>query len=402
MITKKNFNELNKSLKSAESFLIDEQFAHKLEKELPEMQRITIFSHYDKESKIDSYVVSYLEELQKYSEIIFVSDNNIERQEVKKIEHLCLDIITQHHGEYDFGSYKRGFKLILDKYPQKLQGIDELLFVNDSCYLLGGLSAIFSSMERKNEIDFWSLTDDYDNFDSDNIYFLGTFFISFRQTIFLKDFFQDFVSNVTKENDHDTIVYKYEVGLSRLLLVNGMKSYCYFSFNKIAHFIADSHVDINHKVRNLLATNSTLSRGRINIIINRLFNVHSINYLHSDKIYLLFCNGFPLIKRRIIGNNNFPEESLLYLWHNIVEEFYPGKSKQIISNCQRIGFNIKYKKGINRDRILLTLPKLIYFKKYYKNNFQHTSVKILFFKYKSSNKEKKASIFGISLYKKTI
>ena len=99
-------------------------------------ERIVIFAHYDKQNIIDPYVIDYLEELKKYSEIIFVSDGNLKDKELQKIQNLCFDNICQKHGEFDFGSYKRGFLLLKEKYTEKFNNLDEILFVNDSCYFI--------------------------------------------------------------------------------------------------------------------------------------------------------------------------------------------------------------------------------------------------------------------------
>lgn len=73
-------------------------------------KRTAIFAHFDKHNLIDDYVIIYLEKLKEVvDDIIFVSDCNLETKEIKKIEHLILNNICQKHGEYDFGSYKRGF-----------------------------------------------------------------------------------------------------------------------------------------------------------------------------------------------------------------------------------------------------------------------------------------------------
>ncbi len=88
------------------------------------MKRVTIFAHYDKQNIVDPYVITYLTELKKYSEIIFVSDCNLKEQEIKKIENLCFDNIYKKHGEYDFGSYKFGFQLLQNKYSDKFNKLD--------------------------------------------------------------------------------------------------------------------------------------------------------------------------------------------------------------------------------------------------------------------------------------
>jgi lipopolysaccharide biosynthesis protein len=50
------------------------------------MKRIIIFAHFDKQNIIDPYVIDYLKELKKYSEIIFVSDGDLAKSEIYKIK----------------------------------------------------------------------------------------------------------------------------------------------------------------------------------------------------------------------------------------------------------------------------------------------------------------------------
>ena len=95
------------------------------------MKRIAIFAHYDKDNLIEDYVLYYLSELKKnVDDIIFVSDSNIKQQELDKIKSLVRHYIVGKHGEYDFGSYKRGFKW--SNKNLNLANYDELIFCNDS------------------------------------------------------------------------------------------------------------------------------------------------------------------------------------------------------------------------------------------------------------------------------
>ena len=80
------------------------------------MKRLCIFAHYDKDNIIDDYVIYYLNSLKEVcDDIIFVSDNNLQEEERNKLNGIVSKIIAKSHGEYDFGSYKRGF-LYLDSY----------------------------------------------------------------------------------------------------------------------------------------------------------------------------------------------------------------------------------------------------------------------------------------------
>lgn len=91
------------------------------------MHRAVVFAHYDKYNSIQEYVLYYLKELRKVADtIIFVSDSNLPESEISKVQPLVKLVIATPHGEYDFGSYKRGFSHIPDD-------TDELIFANDSC-----------------------------------------------------------------------------------------------------------------------------------------------------------------------------------------------------------------------------------------------------------------------------
>ena len=349
------------------------------------MKRVVLFAHFDKQNIIDPYVVIYLEELKKYSEIIFISDGDLAKLETEKIKDLCFDIIAKKHGEYDFGSYKKGFQLLQNKYPQKFQEIDELLFVNDSCYLIGNLKQIFADMEKKQDFDFWGLTDDYNNFHKDRVYYIGTFFITFRRSVFLESFFLNFIQQITKLSGHKEIVTKYEVGLSKILFKNQKKSFAYFGVDKINQSIINNYIEFSDKIIELFIKNLKIKYKCMIPILSKIFNIYSLNYLHSDKFYFLLENNFPLLKRKIIEKKQFPKEILLHLWQEILAIFYPDKINIITSHSRRINIKLKnrnYLKGLNKLLYKLSIQKLFYTK--YVNNNQKCRfvIKILFIKLK--------------------
>ena len=113
------------------------------------MKRTAVFAHYDKNNLIQDYVVYYLSELKKYAEkIIFVSDSDVLPEELKKIEGIVEQSIIGRHGEYDFGSYKRGF--LYAKENNLLTACEELILANDSCYApLFPFEEMFSAMSKK-------------------------------------------------------------------------------------------------------------------------------------------------------------------------------------------------------------------------------------------------------------
>ena len=374
-------------------------------------KRIAIFAHFDKQNIIDPYVIRYLKELRKYSEIVFISDGNLKECEINKIKTLCFDNICKKHGESnDFGSYKRGFMLIRDKYPEKLQEIDELLFVNDSCYLTGSLEDIFTESRKKINHDFWALTDDFSSTKEDKIYFLGSYFISFRKSILLSSSFEDFISSIKKLKNHDEIVWCYEIGLTAMLQDQGFKSYCYFSKLKIGEYIDKNRNNISKNIKKLLMNNSSMKELGINQIIQNVLNKESLNYLHSNKLYLLIENDYPLLKRRVITKDQFLQDQLLFLWKEILKNKDSDLINEILSNCKRINIKIKNKSCLSniRKNILLLKSKIT---RQFKINYSHlkqkhgsiANIRVLIFRAKITNtninKNFRISILGIRIIK---
>ena len=272
------------------------------------MKRLAIFAHYDKQSIIDEYVIFYLESLKKsIDKIIFASDCILNATELKKINHLVFQTICENHGEYDFGSYKRGLALLIKQFPNELSEADELVFANDSCYCLRDLENIFLDTENK-DCDAWSLGDDYENphansFYKTKKYYLQSYFIVFRKSVFLESFFQNFLSGVKKLEHKHQIIFEYEEGLSRLLTANNKKLFAYFSANRVSHYICDHYLKQVEELVDLIKKTSHCSEDEAFSIINGSFDISRMNYIHSNKFYFLLEIGFPLIKRAIICKN---------------------------------------------------------------------------------------------------
>ena len=175
------------------------------------MKRIAIFAHYSKDSRIDDYVIFSLKKLKKVAEsIIFISYSNIEEKEVDKIKEYTITSIAKHHGEYDFGSYKRGYNNLLSDY-------EKLILVNDSCYLpLFPFDKMFSVMSYK-KLDFWGTTKIDPNRHSSVLPSIQGYLIVFKNTVYSSSFFKDCIYSIKKEPNKHQIVQKYKIGLTTIL-----------------------------------------------------------------------------------------------------------------------------------------------------------------------------------------
>ena len=301
------------------------------------MKRIAIFAHFDKENLIEDYVVHYLTELKKVTEnIIFVSDSDIYDSELLKIKKIVKFSIIGKHGEYDFGSYKRGVLWAMENL--NLNNYEELILCNDSCYApLYPFELMFKKMSCQN-LDFWGATENPVGLvlNSDNEYktsyikHIQSYFVVFKPQIFLSKCFENFMLSIKQEKCKEQIIINYEQGLTQLLLKFGYKYdvYCNSSKkNKNSHIefyenlIKNDKIPFvktsifrsnnlrkftpNYKIINTL-TNYDIKlikkdvrrnkyKMKINDIIASLFSLHNSNGYKT--LTILFIN-FKLYKKR--------------------------------------------------------------------------------------------------------
>ena len=200
------------------------------------MKRLCVFAHWDKDNIIDDYVIYYLKELKKICDyIIFVSDTDCSPE---KIEGIADYFIIGKHGEYDFGSYKRG---VLFARKENLQ-FEELLLCNDSFYgPFYPLENVFKKMDKKH-CDFWGLTQNSYGIKKVGNEYVEAFvphiqscFMLLKQKVFNSSPFLEFINTIEHKKNKDDIVLEYEIGLSRLLWTNEFKSALYI--NRYKHTV---------------------------------------------------------------------------------------------------------------------------------------------------------------------
>ncbi len=189
------------------------------------MKRLAIFACYNGKGLINDYVVTYLKYLKELSDsIIFVADNEPNVKELSKIYPLVSHIESYHHGEYDFGSYKIGFKYAKEHYL--LDDVDEIILCNDSCFCVDSLKPAFDKMAT-NSCDFWSMT-------ASNEYepHLQSFFLVVKKKLFNSEVFSNYLDNVKHLDSFLEIVNTYEIPLKMTFEKEGFKSASYIKAPK--------------------------------------------------------------------------------------------------------------------------------------------------------------------------
>ncbi len=195
-------------------------------------KRLAIFASYDGNCIVNDYVVYYLNELNKVSDIIFVADNSLNETEQEKIRPLAICIIAEHHGEYDFGSYKRGY--IWAEKNNILSNYDQLIFCNDSVFgPFHSLEPILSEMKEKEEIDFWGMfMVETKNIAGNNIRkkpHAQSYFIVFNHNVATSAVLKNFMHSITKLKNKNAVIEEYEIGLSQKLICEGFLCGSYMS-----------------------------------------------------------------------------------------------------------------------------------------------------------------------------
>lgn len=265
-------------------------------------RRACLFAGYDPDKRIDDYVLIYLKELGRHADVFYLADCDMPAHELAKLDGIVKGAWAARHGAYDFGSYRNlarnlvGWD-ILAKY-------DEVIFANDSCYLVKPLDDVFAQMSAKH-CAWWGLqatkglistidaqpfpvAEDsisidlvkskyLDQFEQDPTYdfHIGSYFTVFRKDIIADIRFQRVIAAITPETCKLNVIKKYEIGITHFLIGLG---YEFATFG------------------------------------DRLTKRHPI---YTDVVFDLIQNGFPFLKRFMLAENHYTISSLAY-WKTVL------------------------------------------------------------------------------------
>lgn len=273
------------------------RFDARFSKPLPKApRRACLFASYDPHLRIDDYVIIYLRELARHADVFYLADCEMPASELAKLDGIVKGGWAERHGAYDFGSYS---KLARDLVGwDRLADYDEVLFVNDSCYLVRPLDEVFAAMGAR-PCAWWGLQatkglaatranqrfpaedrlqmntldgEVLGRFDLDPIYdfHIGSYFLAFRRDVVSDSGFQRVMNAVDVQKSKYTIVRKYEVGLTRFLIGNGYGFETWLAYTTRRHPV------------------------------------------YTAAIFDLIRDGFPLFKRYFVTDNPYRSSALAY------------------------------------------------------------------------------------------
>jgi hypothetical protein len=259
--------------------------------------------------------------------------------ELAKLADVTVGAWAKRHGEYDFGSYKR---LAEQVGWATIESYDELLLVNDSCYLLRPLDEVFREMDER-ACDWWGLQSTkeagrtrrvaeelfrtpipmdsarytmVDRFEDDYRYdfHIASYFLAYRTPVIQDPEFRRYLGSVTMQDKKHKVIFKYEVGLTRWLLHHG-------------------HM--------------------FDTFITTLYPFHP---MYNGWYFRMLDQGFPLLKRNLLASNPFGLRGLANWKDRIVEKAPQAKVDQFERNLNRIVDEATLDALLDRDGAALEDP----------------------------------------------
>lgn len=118
------------------------------------MKDVCLFAHFDKDDRVDDYVLRYLKEIKNLRfSIVFISTSKLPKMETERLQVNCDEIILRPNSGHDFGSWSEGF----GRLAENIRG--RLLLANDSVYgPIGSLAAAFDQLTAKSA-DFYGFVE---------------------------------------------------------------------------------------------------------------------------------------------------------------------------------------------------------------------------------------------------
>jgi hypothetical protein len=215
----------------------------------PMMRRVCLMAGYDADGILDDYVVDYARELSRHADVYYLCDGYLDPSELAKLDGIAAGAWAIRHGAYDFGSYSMLARDLVGW--DRIGGYDELLLVNDSCYLLTTLDRVFAQMEQR-DCAWWGLqatkgltitqnhgghtltrpvpldevkSDFLPDFEGDPVYdfHIGSYFLAYRKPVISDTRFRRVLDSVHKQRSKLQIVLRYEIGITHYLIGAGFE-----------------------------------------------------------------------------------------------------------------------------------------------------------------------------------
>jgi lipopolysaccharide biosynthesis protein len=169
---------------------------------------ICFFSNYDANSQVKDYIYYYLSEIVSAGcDVVFVSTNDeLKRDDIKKLSDLCVKIILRQNRGYDFYSWKTGMSLYTE-----FGRHESVLLLNDSVI---GPFVPFSKILARLRCSPFQITGMTDS--RQFSYHIQSYLFFIKKDEKTLRFLEYFFRFVKPYNDKNIIIHNYEIGFSKM------------------------------------------------------------------------------------------------------------------------------------------------------------------------------------------
>ena len=180
----------------------------------PDKRRTAVFASFAGDGRVPETDLCYLRGLRDVCDnVVYVANNPLLPEEKDRLRGLVCAALCECHGEYDFGSYKRGWLLAKEAGLLDPSVCDEVVLANNSCYgPVFPFSKTFAAMSSR-PCDFWGLSAcrvlgrDH----------LQSFFLVFRRRVLDGPELDSFLRAVARQPSRGYIVMRYEFEITKRL-----------------------------------------------------------------------------------------------------------------------------------------------------------------------------------------
>ncbi len=271
----------------------------------PDRRILVLFAHFDRQGVVDPYVAYYLRALHGLgATIVFVSGSPaLSAESVAPIRPFCAGIFTRRTLSLDFGSWHLAW-CILRQRGWSLDQFDQFVLANDSVF--GPLFPLEEMWSSFRGADMYGAIEN-----TQIIPHLQSFFLAWdlnsRTRPFLNDLWDGFQYAVHK----GTLIWRYEVGLSRRARKAGLR---------VKPFVAAETIRTSYRHSSpRWVTHSGRSNGTL--------------YFWEGLIEDL---RFPFLKATVVRDNKRWHASMAHL-RDVVEQHTSYPFRLIQSNVDRLG-----------------------------------------------------------------
>lgn len=189
------------------------------------MKRLLIFSHYNLQGLLSSYVVYTLEKFRPlFKRVVFVSNSRLDEEAKERLIPFSDKIIERENSGFDFGAWKQA---INEEGLESIESFDELTLMNDTCFgPLYDFDIVIKEMGKKN-VDFWGLTNHgrlengYPDIKGPILEHIQSYYICFRKEVVKSSVFRKFWSELKNQKKVEKVIELYETKLTNLLVQAG-------------------------------------------------------------------------------------------------------------------------------------------------------------------------------------